>query len=138
MARLERIGSASAEGGVIRTYLDWILEMPWHPTITDNLDLHNAREVLDADHHGLTKVKDRIIEHLATFKLKQALKQAVQDDQSDPAESSSALGSADRFAVGTVICFVGPPGVGKTSLGRSIARALGRPFERISFGGTAG
>ncbi|MFB2974775.1 LON peptidase substrate-binding domain-containing protein, partial [Microseira sp. BLCC-F43] len=71
LARLERIGSSSAEGGVIRTYLDWLLEMPWNKTIQDNLNLKNAREVLDADHHGLDKIKDRIIEHLATFKLKQ-------------------------------------------------------------------
>ena len=134
LARLERIGSTSAEGGVIRTYLDWILEMPWHQTVTDNLDLYNARVVLDADHHGLTKAKDRIIEHLATFKLKQVLKQAAQVAAPDPNGPSSGL-SGEQFAVGTVICFAGPPGVGKTSLGRSIARALGRPFERISLGG---
>ncbi|MCP2732247.1 LON peptidase substrate-binding domain-containing protein, partial [Limnofasciculus baicalensis] len=71
IARLERVGNNSAEGGVIRTYLDWLLEMPWSNTVQDNLDLKNAREVLDADHHGLIKIKDRIIEHLATFKLKQ-------------------------------------------------------------------
>ncbi|MBE9167959.1 endopeptidase La [Pleurocapsales cyanobacterium LEGE 06147] len=128
LARLERIGSASAEGGVIRTYLDWLLEMPWSKKVEDNLDLQNAREVLDADHHGLRKVKDRIIEHIATFKLKK-IAQQQQVQESKPQKISQS------YTVGTVICFSGPPGVGKTSLGQSIARALGRPFERISLGG---
>ena len=129
LARLERIGSSSAEGGVIRTYLDWLLEMPWNKTVQDNLDLKNAREVLDADHHGLDKIKDRIIEHLATFKLKQeAQTRKIADGENLPPASES-------YTIGTVLCFAGPPGVGKTSLGRSIARALGRPFERISLGG---
>ncbi|MBE7385685.1 MAG: endopeptidase La [Leptolyngbya sp. SIO1E4] len=132
LARLERIGSSSAEGGVIRTYLDWLLEMPWQQTVEDNLDLQNARAVLDADHYGMNKVKDRIIEHLATFKLK---RQAQQQATAVEAEPASAQVRAERYSVGTVICFVGPPGVGKTSLGHSIARALGRPFERISLGG---
>jgi ATP-dependent Lon protease len=125
LSRLERVGSSSAEGGVIRTYLDWLLEMPWQQTIEDNLDLQNAREVLDTDHYGLDKIKDRIIEHLATFKLKRAAQA--------PELANSA--SPQSYTVGTVLCFSGPPGVGKTSLGRSIARALGRPFERISLGG---
>lgn len=130
LARLERIGSSSAEGGVIRTYLDWLLEMPWQKTVADNLDLQNARTVLDKDHYGLEKVKERIIEHLATFKLKQQ-----QSDIDESIVDESIKAQAERYAVGTVVCFVGPPGVGKTSLGRSIARALGRPFERISLGG---
>ncbi len=129
LARLERIGSASAEGGVIRTYLDWLLEMPWNKKVEDNLDLQNAREVLDADHHGLSKVKDRIIEHIATFKLKKI----AQQQQVQESKPEKKLGQS--YTVGTVICFSGPPGVGKTSLGQSIARALGRPFERISLGG---
>lgn len=121
--RLERVTSASAEGGVIRTYLDWLLEMPWHQLVEDNLDLDNARKILDEDHYGLDKVKERIIEHLATFKLKKLAQQ--QSDSNVP----------QSYTVGTVICFAGPPGVGKTSLGQSIARTLGRPFERISLGG---
>lgn len=121
--RLERVTSASAEGGVIRTYLDWLLEMPWHQQIEDNLDLDNAKTILDEDHYGLDKVKERIIEHLATFKLKKL------------AQSPSASQKPQSYTVGTVICFAGPPGVGKTSLGKSISRALGRPFERISLGG---
>ncbi len=131
LSRLERVGSNSAEGGVIRTYLDWLLEMPWNKTVEDNLDLHNSREVLDEDHHGLTKVKDRIIEHLATFKLKRNVVRVEED--SATMEQTPEL--RESYSVGTVLCFVGPPGVGKTSLGRSIARALGRPFERVSLGG---
>ncbi len=132
LARLERIGSASAEGGVIRTYLDWLLEMPWNKTVQDNLDLKQAREVLDADHYGLTKIKDRIVEHLATFKLKR-MAQASQPQETTEEQAQEKPPAS--YSVGTVICFAGPAGVGKTSLGRSIARALGRPFERISLGG---
>lgn len=126
--RLERVTSASAEGGVIRTYLDWLLEMPWHEQIEDNLDLERAKNVLDEDHYGLDKIKERIIEHLATFKLKK------QAQLAPPLESNSDR-TPQSYTVGTVICFAGPPGVGKTSLGQSIARTLGRPFERISLGG---
>jgi ATP-dependent Lon protease len=110
LTRLERLPPAAAEHGVIRTYLDWLLELPWNAETADNLDIDNAREVLDEDHYDLEKVKDRILEYLAVRKLK--------PDSSGP-----------------ILCFVGPPGVGKTSLGRSIARALGREFERISVGG---
>ena len=125
--RLEQVQTASAEGGVIRTYLDWLLEMPWHQQVEDNLDLDNARTILDEDHYGLDKIKKRIIEHLATFKLKK-----LAEHQSPLLLNNQHLQS---YTVGTVICFVGPPGVGKTSLGQSIARTLGRPFERISLGG---
>jgi ATP-dependent Lon protease len=110
LGRLERLPSASAEYGVIRTYLDWILSLPWSQMTDDNLDLERAREILDEDHYDLDKVKDRIIESLAVAKLK--------NDVS-----------------GSILCFVGPPGVGKTSLGQSIARTLGREFVRISVGG---
>jgi ATP-dependent Lon protease len=110
LGRLERLPAAAAEYGVIRTYLDWIATLPWGVTTTDNLDLAHAREVLDEDHYDLEKVKDRIIEHLAVSKLR-----------NDP--------------TGQILCFVGPPGVGKTSLGESIARTLGRRFSRLSVGG---
>jgi ATP-dependent Lon protease len=110
LGRLERLPSAAAEYGVIRTYLDWILALPWNETTEDNLDLRRARRVLDEDHFDLDKVKERIVEYLAVSKLKNDLS-------------------------GPVLCFVGPPGVGKTSLGHSIARALGRKFTRISVGG---
>ncbi|TML89131.1 MAG: endopeptidase La, partial [Actinobacteria bacterium] len=110
LARLEKLPTAAAEYGVIRTYLDWIASLPWHTTTVDNLDLDNAKQVLDEDHFDLEKVKERILEHLAVSKLK--------NDTSGP-----------------ILCFVGPPGVGKTSLGQSISRALGRKFARLSVGG---
>jgi ATP-dependent Lon protease len=108
--RLAKLPSAAAEYGVIRTYLEWILSLPWKATTEDDLDLEKARKILDEDHYDLEKVKERIIEHLAVSKLKHDLS-------------------------GPILCFVGPPGVGKTSLGQSIARALGRKFVRISVGG---
>jgi ATP-dependent Lon protease len=110
LARLEKLPPAAAEYGVIRTYLDWILTVPWSQITPDNLDLEQARRILDEDHFDLEKVKDRIVEYLAVSKLK--------GDVSGP-----------------ILCFVGPPGTGKTSLGQSIARTLGRKFVRISVGG---
>jgi ATP-dependent Lon protease len=110
LLRLERLPAAAAEYGVIRTYLDWIATLPWGVTTPDDLDLDRARQILDEDHYDLDKVKERIVEHLAVSKLKQ-----------DPA--------------GQILCFVGPPGVGKTSLGQSVARTLGRKFARLSVGG---
>jgi ATP-dependent Lon protease len=114
LSRLEKLPQAAAEWGVIRTYLEWIVSLPWDTTTEDNLDLGHAREVLDADHYDIEKVKDRILEFLAVRKL---------------------LGGREVDARGSILCLVGPPGVGKTSLGRSIARSLGRKFERISVGG---
>jgi ATP-dependent Lon protease len=110
LGRLERLPPAAAEYGVIRTYLEWVVELPWSLTTEDDLDIPHARKVLDDDHYDLEKVKDRILEYLAVRTLK-------------------------PDSPGPILCFVGPPGVGKTSLGRSIARALGRKFERISVGG---
>ena len=108
--RLAQIPSMSPEHGVIRTYLDLLCEMPWAVSTEDNLEISNARDVLDHDHFGLKKVKDRILEFLAVLKLKKDMK-------------------------GPILCLVGPPGVGKTSLGQSVARALGRKFIRMSLGG---
>jgi ATP-dependent Lon protease len=110
LSRLERLPPAAAEYGVIRTYLDWLLDLPWSMETDDNLDIAHARKVLDEDHYDLERVKERILEYLAVRKL-------------------------NPDSPGPILCFVGPPGVGKTSLGRSIARALGRKFERISVGG---
>ena len=110
LSRLEKLPPAAAEYGVIRTYLDWILALPWRKATEDNLDLEHAQLILDEDHFDLEKVKERIVEYLAVSKLKNDLS-------------------------GPILCFVGPPGVGKTSLGQSIARALGRRFARISVGG---
>jgi ATP-dependent Lon protease len=110
LARLEKLPSAAAEYGVIRTYLDWIATLPWNVVTQDNLDLERARRILDEDHFDLEKVKERVVEHLAVSKLR-------------------------NDASGQILCFVGPPGVGKTSLGQSIARTLERKFTRISVGG---
>jgi ATP-dependent Lon protease len=110
LKRLEALPPSAAEHGVIRTYLEWMASLPWEKQTEDNLDLDHAREVLDDDHYDIERVKDRILEFLAVRRL-------------------------NPDAPGGILCFVGPPGVGKTSLGRSIARALGREFERISVGG---
>jgi len=108
--RLEQMHPDAAEASMIRTYLDWLIEMPWSIESKDSLDLLKAKKVLDEDHYDLEKVKERILEYLSVHKLKKRMK-------------------------GPILCFIGPPGVGKTSLGRSIARALGRKFVRISLGG---
>ncbi|HPC36015.1 MAG TPA: endopeptidase La [Candidatus Marinimicrobia bacterium] len=114
--RLRKIPPASPEYTVSRTYLDWLVDMPWGVYTTDNVDIKNAQKILDEDHYGLEKVKDRIVEYLAVRKLKQ---------EQNP----------DASIKGPILCFVGPPGVGKTSMGKSIARAMGRKFVRISLGG---
>jgi len=115
--RLAQINPQSAEAGVIKTYLDWILDLPWSDLSDDNLNLGHAEEILEEDHYGLEKVKERILEFLAVRKLRK-------ERDAEEEEQASAI-----------LCFVGPPGVGKTSLGRSIARALGREFTRMSLGG---
>ena len=104
LKRLERLPAAAPDYHVIRTYLEWILDLPWRKQTDDNLDLKHAREVLDEDHYDLEEIKDRILEHLAVIKLNPKTKAPI-------------------------LCFVGPPGVGKTSLGQSIGRAMGRKFE---------
>lgn len=126
LERLSRLPTAAAEYGVIRTYLDWLTSLPWKPATTDNLDISHARQVLDQDHYGLEDVKDRILEYLAVRKLR--LERADELAQ-EPVDE------IHRLREGVILCFVGPPGVGKTSLGRSIARAMGRKFVRISLGG---
>jgi ATP-dependent Lon protease len=125
--RLARLPTAAAEYGVIRTYLDWLLSLPWSKENVDNLDLENARKVLDEDHYGLEDVKERILEYLAVRKLK--LERKGDEAERPPADVIR------QEREGAILCFVGPPGVGKTSLGRSIARATGREFIRISLGG---
>lgn len=110
MARLEKMMPMSPEATVIRTYIEWILDLPWETSTADNLDLKRAKEVLDQDHYGLEKVKDRVLEYLAVLSRVKKIK-------------------------GPVLCFIGPPGVGKTSIAKSVARSLGRNFVRISMGG---
>jgi len=110
ISRMEKLSLGSPELGVIRTYVEWILDLPWNVMTEDNLDLEHARAILDEDHYGLEKVKDRIIEYLAVLARKKDMR-------------------------GPILCFVGPPGTGKTSIARSIARAIGRKFVRTSLGG---
>ena len=110
LSRLSQMHPDAAEASIIRTYLDWIVELPWSKSTRDKLEIKNAKEILDEDHYDLEKIKDRILEYLGVRKLNKNMK-------------------------GPILCFVGPPGVGKTSLGKSIARALGRKFTRISLGG---
>jgi ATP-dependent Lon protease len=125
--RLARLPTAAAEYGVIRTYLDWLVSLPWSVISQDNLEISNAREVLDQDHYGLEDVKERILEYLAVRKLRQERR-----DELDALEDEDVI---RRVREGVILCFVGPPGVGKTSLGRSIARAMERKFIRTSLGG---
>jgi ATP-dependent Lon protease len=124
--RLVRLPIASPEYSVVRNYLDWLTSLPWGLITHDNLDLAHAREVLDEDHHGLEEIKDRIIEYLAVRHLRQLRQMESERDAVQPYRYERS---------GAIICFAGPPGVGKTSLGRSIARATGREFIRISLGG---
>lgn len=124
--RLSRLPTAAAEYGVIRTFLEWLVSLPWSTTTVDNLDIQHAREILDKDHYGLEDVKERIIEFLAVRKLHKE-RGDIQDQ--------ALIDEIRRDREGVILCFVGPPGVGKTSLGKSIASALGRKFVRISLGG---
>jgi len=126
--RLARLPSAAAEYGVIRTYLDWMVSLPWDVRTEDNLDIAHARAVLDEDHYGLEDVKERILEYLAVRKLRQERAGELAERRPDEA-------LIRREREGAILCFVGPPGVGKTSLGASIARAMGRRFTRLSLGG---
>jgi ATP-dependent Lon protease len=124
--RLSRLPSSSAEYGVIRTYLDWLVTLPWSTSTDDNLDIAHAREILNKDHYGLEDVKDRILEFLAIRKLRLDRKDDKKDEPVD---------AIRKEREGVILCFVGPPGVGKTSLGQSIAHAMGRKFIRASLGG---
>ena len=127
--RLSKLPSSSAEYGVIRSYLDWLIELPWSKTTEDHLDISDARKVLNEDHYALDDVKKRILEYLAIRKLRMERK-------GEHEESKEPRDLIRREREGAILCFIGPPGVGKTSLGRSIARAMGRKFIRVSLGGT--
>ncbi|MCC6220874.1 MAG: endopeptidase La [Deltaproteobacteria bacterium] len=132
LSRLEKLPSAAAEYSVIQTYLDWMISLPWSSTTDDVLQIAHARQVLDEDHYDLEKVKERILEYLAVRKLRQdRAKESNASTATD--EPVSLLTRPERK--GAILCFVGPPGVGKTSLGLSIARAMGRKFTRMSLGG---
>lgn len=125
--RLSKLPTAAAEYGVIRTYLDWLTGLPWNRRTDDNLDIAHARSVLDQDHYGLEDIKERILEYLAVRKLRL--------ERASEIENEERTDLIRRERVGAILCFVGPPGVGKTSLGASIARAMNRKFIRMSLGG---
>ncbi len=128
--RLSKLPPAAAEYSVIRTYLDWLVGLPWQVASEDNLDIQRVRQVLDEDHYNLEKVKERILEYLAVRKLRQERKKPQEEGGDE-----EPLDHIRREREGVILCFVGPPGTGKTSLGQSIARALGRKFTRMSLGG---
>ena len=158
LSRLERIGRESMESQVIRNYLETVAELPWNARSEEHLDLKASAEILDQDHYALGDVKDRVLEFLAVRQLKQAEERAeravaaAREDKLDPAAASdtttgefepaklkgpatSSLGNADDKARGPILLFIGPPGVGKTSVAKSIARSMGRKYVRISLGG---
>jgi len=130
LRRLERTSPQSAEYQVIRTFLEWVTELPWNQRSEEKIDLAKAEEILHDDHYGLEDVKDRVLEFLAVRKL--ALDRAAESEDAEPTDGSDEVVSAGR---GPILLFVGPPGVGKTSIAQSIARSLGREYVRISLGG---
>jgi len=125
LRRLSRLNVNHPEYGYIRTYLDWLVEMPWNKSTPNKVSIAKAAKVLDQDHYGLNKIKERIVEYLAVMKLKEKQAHPIRKDTGRPIHDGGP----------TILCFIGPPGVGKTSIGKSIARALGRKFVRISLGG---
>jgi ATP-dependent Lon protease len=127
LSRMEKMPPQAAEYSVIKTYLDWLTDMPWQVATEDQLDIANARQVLDEDHYDLQDLKERILEYLAVRKLKM--------ERREEREEEKPVDHIREEREGVILCFVGPPGTGKTSLGKSIARALGRKFIRMSLGG---
>jgi ATP-dependent Lon protease len=122
LKRLTQMSPHNPEGGYLRNYLDWLCDMPWSRVTPNNVSISNAEKILEKDHYGLGKAKERILEYLAVMKIKKSRKLSGDDGKKDEAQP-------------TILCFIGPPGVGKTSIGKSIARALKRKFVRISLGG---
>ncbi len=122
LERMEQMSPQSAEYPIIKTYLDWLIDLPWNQLSDDSGDIPGARRILDEDHYGLEEIKERLIEYIAVRRL-------VKDRADAPSQAD------DNSAMGVILCLAGPPGVGKTSLGRSVARALGRQFTRMSLGG---
>lgn len=145
--RLEQMNAMNPESGYIKTYVEWLLDMPWKSLNASETNITDAEKILNEDHYGLEKVKERIVEYLAIMKLKEKAATGVTDDgapssddeEQEKAKSGTLPQPSDtkkiRKNAPTIICFVGPPGVGKTSIGKSIARALGRKFVRVSLGG---
>lgn len=144
--RLEQMSSLNPEAGYIRTFVEWLLDMPWSIRSPNNTDIARAEKILNEDHFGLEKVKERVVEYLAVLKLKHQRQETSsppgEGGEGSPGESEGAPlnlpdegGKKKKATTPTILCFVGPPGVGKTSMGKSIARALGRKFVRVSLGG---
>ena len=128
LSRLQHMSPQSAEYPIIKTYLDWLIDLPWGKLSEDQGDIPDARRILDEDHYGLEEVKERLIEYIAVRRL-------IQDRGNRENQGKTDSAPEDKTAMGVILCLVGPPGVGKTSLGRSVARALGREFTRMSLGG---
>jgi len=127
--RLAKMPTAAAEYSVIKTYLDWLTDLPWNVATEDNLDIARARRILDEDHYDLEEIKERILEYLAVRKMRLERQPEREAEEKEPTDYIR------KERLGAILCFVGPPGTGKTSLGQSIARALGRKFVRMSLGG---
>lgn len=130
--RLEQMSNMNPEAGYIRTYVDWLLDMPWSEKSPNNMNITDAEKILEDDHYGLEKVKERIVEYLAVLKLKHEKVTAEEHEATLPDGGTT---KKNKPSSPTILCFVGPPGVGKTSIGKSIAKALGRKFVRVSLGG---
>ncbi len=140
LARLERAGPQAMESQVIRTYLQWIVDLPWTARSEDNLELARAQQILEEDHHGLSDVKDRVLEFLAVRQLKaRQVESQNKQGELEEKESETSVDGRDRARAvgrGPILLFLGPPGVGKTSIAKSVARALGREYIRVALGGT--
>jgi len=133
LKRLTQMSQYNPETSYVRTYLEWLTDLPWVNEIQTNIDIGKAQKILDTDHYGLKKIKERIIEYLAVIKLKISKEKKIQEKESTLKKEN--VPAKQKISHPTILCFVGPPGVGKTSLGKSIARALGRKFVKISLGG---
>jgi len=125
LKRLQQMSQFNPESSYVRTYLDWLVELPWSVASPNDIDIRQAEKILDEDHYGLKKVKERILEYLAVMELKKRHEATAEQNKTSPKKENQP----------TILCFVGPPGVGKTSLGKSIAKALGRKFVKMSLGG---
>ena len=133
LRRLAQMSQYNPESSYVRTYLDWLVELPWSVASTNTVNIEEAEKVLDQDHYGLAKVKERIMEFLAVMKLR--TRQIEEEEKVAPAKSTDSDKKKSKAVAPTILCFVGPPGVGKTSIGKSIARSLGRKFVKMSLGG---
>lgn len=139
LSRLAQMSQYNPEASYVRTYLDWLVELPWNVSSANDVVIKNAQDVLDQDHYGLTKIKERILEYLAVMKLRsEAQKREDEGTMGSTPQADGSLPETVRQkakSAPTILCFVGPPGVGKTSIGKSIARSIGRKFVKMSLGG---